>query len=153
MKHGSKSKVKIIHRITKGIECTMKKVVVVYGSLEDRVKFVNIVRSMNLPGGVNNVKTNFDNGERFDIVEEGLDELSYFAGILNLAMQRNPELIILHEIKNRETLNRLTDLFDLELYNILIGRNDSQSYYKHDFIIERGDEFSKNTKELIEKLI
>ena len=129
----------------------MKKVLVVYGSLADRVKFVNIVRSMNLPSGVNNVKTYFDNGERFDLMDEGIDEFSYFAGVLNLAMQRNPDLILLHEI-NSTILVKLTDLFDIELYTLFVSKHENHSN-KHDFVIGCGEEFSNNIKELIEKLI
>lgn len=134
----------------------MKKVLVVYGSLEDRVKFVNIVRGMNLPSGVNNVKTYFDNGERFDLMDEDIDEFSYFAGVVNLAMQRNPNLILLHEIENKKTLEKLTDLFDIELYSLLVGRqeNTTTKYdITKDFVIGCGEEFSTNIKELIEKLI
>jgi hypothetical protein len=130
----------------------MKKIVVVYGGVDERVGFVKSVRQMNLPSGVNNVKTYFDDGERFDLSD--MDELSYFAGIVNLAMQRNPSLIILHEIKNRNTLTRLTDLFDVELYTLLVSSGNQLSN-KHDFVIGdcKSDDFSIRVEELIDKLL
>ena len=79
----------------------MKKVVVLYGGLEDRISAVRFVRTF-LGNRISNVKTHFDNEERFG--QEAVDEFSYFAGVVNYAMQRNPDIILLHDIKNKQTI-------------------------------------------------
>ena len=125
----------------------MKKVVVLYGGLNERIGAIKIIRDI-YQNRINNVKTFFDDGERnFDF-----DELSYFAGILNYAMQRNPEIIILHEIRSKEVIEKLMSAFQCEIYTMYIGKYTSN---KHDITITVNSDENLETqiKEIFEKLI
>lgn len=127
----------------------MKKVLVLYGGLNERVNFVKQSRGF-FDGSISNVKTYFDNEERFSLKDCDIDEFSYFAGIVNLAMQRNPQVILLHEIKSVQTIEKLMELFDAEFYTVFIGKNTSQ---KHDISISTEGDTQEQIKNIFEKLI
>lgn len=127
----------------------MKKVLVLYGGLNERISFVKQSRDC-FDGSISNVKTYFDNEERFSLKDHNIDEFSYFAGIVNLAMQRNPQIILLHEIKNAHTIEKLMKLFDVEFYSVFIGKNISQ---KHDISISTEGDMREQIKNIFEKLI
>jgi len=85
--------------------------------------------------------------ERFELID--LDELSYFAGVLNYALQRNADIIILHEV-SLQTIDTLRDLFDIEIYTLFVGGNTRKEY---DIFIQSDDKLEENLQQTFDKLI
>ena len=102
----------------------MKPVIVLNGGLNERLTFLGFgKRNQN----IYNIKSQFDDGERFEI--SVFDEVSYYAGILNTALQKTKDFIFIHDLKP-STITKLRDIFDIEIYSVYVSNNQkiNQNY-------------------------